>query len=432
MFEVLKNAWKIADLRKKIVYTFMIIAIFRIGSAIPVPFLDPANLTGMLSGTGTFFDYINVLSGGSFSQATLFALGIQPYITSSIIMQLLTIAFPSLERMMREGEEGKKKHAKITRMVTGALAVMLAVAYYFVLRNSGAVNYTTGTSGIIAAAAIILAFAAGACIVMWLGDQISEKGVGNGISIILFAGIVSSAPSAVASLWAYFTLGLEGQIQYLILVPLVVVIFALVIYFIVVMTSGERRIPVQYAKKVVGRKMYGGNSSFIPIKVTMSGVLPIIFAGAILSIPSTINTFFNANGTIGWMNSLFGIFNYTSWFYAILYFFLIIAFSYFYVTVQYNPVEIANNLRKNNGAIAGIRPGKPTSDFVARIISKITLIGGIFLGFIAVMPIFFSTFSGMNIAIGGTTVLIVVGVALETSKTLESQMMMRHYKGFLE
>ena len=432
MFDVFKNAWRIDDLRRKILYTFMILIICRIGSSIPVPYLDPSKLTEMISSGGNLLGYIDLLTGGAFSQATLFALSIQPYINASIIIQLLTIAIPALERLAKEGEVGKKKMNAITRYTTVGIGLGLSIAYYFLLRSQGAVQYTTGFSGAMAAVVIVLCFAAGSMAVMWLGDRITEKGVGNGISMILFVGILSRLPAGLGTLWAYLQIAAQGYTQYYFLVPLVVALFGAVIYFIVVMTTGERRIAVQYAKRVVGRKMYGGNASFIPIKVTMSGVLPIIFAGAFLGIPGTIKAFVDPNAASGFGKFL-SFFDYNSYVYAALYFVLIIAFSYFYVTVQYDPTEIANNLRKNNGAIPGIRPGQPTVEFIARILSKITFVGALFLGVVAVLPIIFSNLSGMSgLAIGGTSVIIVVGVALETSKALESQMMMRHYRGFLE
>lgn len=429
MFSILKNAWNTADLRKKILFTLFIILIFRIGSAIPVPFLEADALKNMLSSSNNIFGYIDLMTGGNFSRATLFALSITPYINASIIIQLLTIAIPPLERLAKNGEDGQKKIAKITRYTTVGIALVLGLGYYLLLRNGGALKeqYMVGKTGWFIGIIVVLAFTAGAMLVMWLGDQITEKGIGNGISIILFAGILSRLPAGLGTLFAYTQL---NPIYYF-AIPLVLALFGVVIYFIVVMTLAERKIPVQYAKRVVGRKMYGGQNTHIPLKVTLTGVLPIIFAGAILAIPSTIASFVDPKGT-SWVGGIASALGYTSPLYAVLYFLLIIAFNYFYVAVQYNPIEIANNLRKNNGGIPGIRPGKPTSDFISRILSKITLIGAIFLGLVAVLPILFTSATGINIAIGGTSVIIVVGVALETSKSLESQLMMRHYKGFLE
>ena len=432
MFQTLRNAWKILDIRKKLLFTLLILVIYRVGCAMPVPFLDSSALAGMISGDGNLLGFVNILSGGSFSQATVFALSIQPYITASIVMQLLTIAIPALERLAKEGDEGRKKIDRYTRYVAIGLAVLMSVGYYFMLRNQGAVKVTEGAAGIFSMICIIAIFTAGASIIIYLGSRIDEKGIGNGISMILFANIISGGPSAVNTLWSYIELANQGYTQYYVLVPLVVVLFLLVIAFIVFMTNAERRIPVQYAKKVVGRKMYGGQSTHIPIKVNMSGVMPIIFASSIVAIPGTIGAFVNPEVGSFWYN-FFNMFSYNSWLYALIYFLLIIAFNYFYVAVQYNPVEIANNLRKNNGAIPGIRPGKPTSDFIARIVSRITLVGALFLGILAVLPIIFGALATMpGLAIGGTSIMIVVGVALETVRSLESMMMMRHYKGFLE
>jgi preprotein translocase subunit SecY len=428
VLETIKNAWKIPDLRRKMLYTLMILAIFRIGSmAIPVPYLDPTAIQQMLSGNGNLLSFINILSGGAFEQATLFALSISPYITSSIVIQLLTVAIPALERMSKEGEDGRKKLNRITRYTTLGLALLQATAYYVMLRNQSAVRYTDGFSGVFAAIVIICCFTTGALLVMWLGEQIDEKGIGNGISMMLFAGIVSRAPHIIALLWQYLQIG--GS--YYFFVPAIIVVFVAVIALIVLMNNAERRIPVQYAKRVVGRKMYGGQSTFIPIKVNMSNVMPIIFASSLLAIPGTIKGFVDPQG-VGFWGKFLGLFDYNQWLYAILYFLLIIAFNYFYVAIQYNPLEMANNLRRNNGAIPGIRPGKPTSDFIAKIISKITLVGALFLAFIAILPIALGAIAKMNIALGGTTIIIVVGVALDFVRQLESQMMMRHYKGFLE
>ena len=434
MFQTLKNAWHIADLRKKILYTLMILVLFRLGTAVPVPFLDAQVLQQMLqnpANAGNLLGYLDILSGGAFARATIFALSITPYITSSIVIQLLTVAIPALERMAKEGEDGRRKINKITRYVTVALALLQAWAYYTLLRNqSGAVMYRSGFAGIFSAIVIIAAFMGGAMLIVYLGERIDEHGIGNGISMILFAGIVSRGPAAIQKLWIYLQMGSE-QPMYYFTVPLIVVLFLALIVVIIIMTNAERRIPVQYAKKVVGRKMYGGQSTFIPIKVNMSGVLPIIFASSLLAIPGTIKAFVAPNGTGFWANFL-GAFNYNTPLYAVLYFILILAFNYFYVAIQYNPIEMSNNLRNNSGTIPGIRPGRPTSDFIARIISKITLVGGIFLALVAVLPIGIGCITKMNIALGGTSIIIVVGVALDTFRQLESQMMMRHYKGFLE
>ena len=428
MFQTIRNAWAVPETRKKLLYTLMIIVIFRIGSAIPVPFLDPAALKAMIDTNNLGF--LDIMTGGSFAQATIFAMSIMPYINASIIMQLLTVAIPPLERMAKEGDTGRKKIAKITRYVTFALALVMAIMYYFLMVNVGAITseHRTGFAGFFVAAIIVVTFVAGTAVIVWLGERINEKGIGNGISIILFAGIISRGPAMINTAIQYLQL---GNPLYYVLIPLIVVIFIAMIAFIVVMTNAERRIPVQYAKRVVGRKMYGGQNSHIPIKVSMSGVMPIIFASSFVSILGIIAAFFKPEEGTFWKGFV-DVFSYTSIWYGIIYFLLIIAFNYFYVAIQYNPIEIANNLRKNSGAIPGIRPGKPTSDFISKVLSKITFVGAIFLGIVAIFPIIFTNISGINIAIGGTSILIVVGVALETMRTLESQITMRHHKGFLE
>lgn len=438
MFTTLKNAWSVPDIRKKLLYTLMIILLFRVGVAVPVPFLDPTALQAMLSsaeGAGNLLGYLDILSGGAFSSATLFALSITPYITSSIVIQLLTVAIPALERMAKEGEDGRKRIQKITRYTTVALALLQAFAYYTLLRNKyNAVKYVSGAEGIFAACVIITAFCGGAMLIVYLGERIDEHGIGNGISLLLFAGIVSRGYNAVKTLWEYFALGFMGEnpeLKYLILVPLIVVLFLALVVAIIIMTNAERRIPVQYAKKVVGRKMYGGQATFIPVKVNMSGVMPIIFASSLLAIPGTIAAFANLNPT-GFMTRFLTAFNHNTPLYGVLYFVLILAFNYFYVAIQYNPIEMSNNLRNSSGTIPGIRPGRPTSDFIARIISKITLIGGIILAIVAVLPIGVAGLTKLNISLGGTSIIIVVGVALDTFRQLESQMMMRHYKGFMD
>lgn len=431
MIETLKNAWKIADLRKKILYTLMIILIFRIGSVIPLPYMDPSAIQSMINMNGSLFGYLNILSGGSFGQATIFALSISPYITSSIVIQLLSIAIPYLERLAKEGEEGRKRLNKITRYTTVGLALFQSIAYYFMFRNMNAVAYRDGFQGVFAALVIILSLTAGSCLVVWLGECINESGVGNGISILLFVGIVSRGPAAAAKMFTYLQWGFSGETKYIFFVPLILVVFVAMIAFIIVMTNAERRIPVQYAKRMVGRKMYGGQSTHIPIKVNMSGVMPIIFASSLLAIPGTIKGFVDPNAE-RFVGKFLGLFDYNQWLYAILYFVLIIAFNYFYVAIQYNPLEMSNNLRKNNGTVPGYRPGKPTTDFISKVIGKVTLLGALFLAVIAIFPIFLGAVTQMNISLGGTSIIIVVGVALDTARQLESQMMMRHYKGFLE
>ncbi len=421
MLETLKNAWKVKELRNKILYTLLIIVIFRIGSVIPVPYIDPATIASATSGN-EFFSYLSILTGGGLEYGAIFAMSITPYINSSIIVQLLCVAIPYLERLSKEGEEGQKKLATITRYTTVILALIQGVAYFFYLDASNCLSITKGVW--FAAIVIVLTFTAGSAIVMWLGEQIDVKGIGNGISIILFAGILSRGPQAFAALMNYW----EGE-QYFAVIGIVIA-FLLIIAFIVWMTNAERRIPVQYAKRVVGNKMYGGQNTHIPIKVNMSGVMPVIFASSILMLPTMILSFMG--NTTGSFAKFLALFSTQGIFYAVIYFVMIIAFAYFYATIQFNPVEMANNLRKNGGAIPGIRPGKPTSDFISKILSRITLMGALFLSAIAILPIIIGNVGKLNISLGGTSVLIMVGVALDTVQNLESQMMMRHYKGFLD
>jgi len=445
MFQTLRNAWKIEDLRKKILYTILILLIFRIGSAITVPFVDITALeSAMGMSDANALSYFNMISGGGFSSASIFALSITPYINASIIIQLLTVAIPYLERLSKDGEAGRKKLGQITRYTTVILGLMLGIAYYFMVKNKyGALapEAQHGFDGFFAAVVIILCFTAGSALMMWLGEQINEKGIGNGISMLLLAGILSGIPSAARYLWAYFYgMGIEqlqqgntAGIGNIVLVLVALVLILLMIAFIVFMGDAERRIPVQYAKKVVGRKMYGGQNTHIPIKVNMSGVMPIILAVSILSLPSIIRSFIAAPAAGGFWEAFFNAFSPESWLYIILYFLLIVGFSFFYVTIQYNPTEMANNLRKNGGAVPGQRAGKPTADFIKRVLHRVTFIGALFLGIIALFPSLFGKFSGMTgLTIGGTSIMIVVGVALETVQQIESQMMMRHYKGFLD
>ena len=425
MLETIKNAWRVVDIRKKIFFTLLIIVVFRIGSVIPVPFIDYVGLRELSGGAiNEFFSYLSTLTGGGLEYGAIFALGVQPYINSSIIVQLLTVAIPVLERWSKEGEEGRKKIAKVTRFVTVVLALIQGSAYYVYLQKVGCIAHKGAALWFIAPV-VVLTLTAGSALVMWLGEQIDAKGIGNGISMLLFAGIISRAPQAFDLLFGYLKAG-----EY-ILVAAIVIVFLVMIGFIVWMTNAERRIPVQYAKRVVGRKMYGGQNTHIPIKVNMSGVMPVIFASSILMLPTMILSFMGNNTNNTWAK-IFSLFSVRGAFYAILYLVLIVAFAYFYVTIQYNPVEMANNLRKNSGAIPGIRPGKPTSDFISKILSRITLMGALFLGVIAVLPILISMFGVQGITLGGTSILIVVGVALDIVQNLESQLMMRHYKGFLD
>lgn len=434
MLKTIRNAWSIPDLRKKLLFTLMIIIVFRIGSVIPVPFLDMSALATAMNGMNegnTMLAYLNTLSGGAFANATLFAMGVTPYINSSIIMQLLTVAIPPLERMAKEGEAGRRKIGTITRYVTVGLGLVQGFAYWFYLHRSGVTVYTEGFSLVFSAIVIILVFTAGTALMMWLGEQINTNGIGNGISILLFAGIVAQLPYTLSMLGQFWELAGKGSTQFYFLVPLWIVIFVAIVWIITFMQDSERRIPIQYAKRVVGRKMYGGQSSHLPIKVALGGVLPIIFASSILSIPGTINLF--AKVKDGFWGAFFNAFDTSGWLYNVLYFILIIMFAYFYTTIQYNPIEMANNLKSNNGTIPGIRPGAPTADYIRNILSRITLIGALFLAVIALVPSIYGSATGMGrMAIGGTSIIILVGVALETVKQLESQMMMRHYKGFLD
>ena len=447
MFQILRNAWKIADLRKKILFTIMILLIFRVGSAITVPFVDVEAIKAMSNNTNDFMGYLTMMSGGGFSNASIFALSITPYINASIILQLLTVAIPYLERLSKDGEAGRKKLGQLTRYVTVGLGLMLGIAYYFMVRNTyKALNPAAGSMAPVgsqwfAAIVIILCFTAGSSLMMWLGEQINEKGIGNGISMLLFAGILSGLPNGFAFLYTYFweggiksvIAGNSADIGNAIIAVIVVLLFLAMIGFIVFMSDAERRIPVQYAKKVVGRKMYGGQNTHMPIKVNMSGVMPIILAVSILSLPSILVTFFGEPEAGTFWAAIVGAFNQNSWIYIILYALMIIGFSFFYVTISYNPTEMANNLRKNGGAIPGQRPGKPTADFIKRVLNKVTFIGALFLGVVALFPSLFGKISGVTgMTIGGTSVMIVVGVALETVQQIESQMMMRHYKGFLD
>ena len=428
MIQTIRRAWNIPELRKKILFTAMMLLIFRIGNAIPVPYVNTAMLKTYLDQMSTtVLGLWNAMSGGAFQAATLFALGVQPYINSSIIIQLLTVAIPALERWAREGgEEGKKKIQLLTRYATVAIAVLQGVGYYILMKNN--MNILTSDS-IWAAIVIVVSFIAGSCFVMWMGEQISEFGIGNGISMILFAGIISRIPTTVTTMVSNL---IAGTMKWWMVLLVVVGVLAL-ITLIVFVHDAERRIPVQYAKRQVGRKMYGGQSSTLPMKVNMSGVMPVIFAQSIAMIPSTIAAFFKApeEGTF-WYGFLQAI-DTKSFLYMLFYFVMIIAFSYFYSPIQFNPVEISNNLKKNGGFIPGFRPGKPTADFIKKVLNKVTLFGAVYLGVVAILPLILGMVIKNNaLSIGGTSVIIVVGVALETVQALESQMLMRQYKGFLE
>lgn len=418
----------------------MIIIVFRIGSVIPVPFLNVEALAGML-GTlgenGAILAYLDTLSGGAFAQATIFAMSVSPYINASIIIQLMTVALPYLESLQKEGEEGRKKLTAITRVVTIILALAQGTTFYFYLKSGSfqgtpIVRYTEGFAGVFVGIVIVLSFTAGAALMMWLGEQVNAKGVGNGVSILMFAGMVARLPSLITKLVGYFSLAValpEQFYQFYIYVPLFVVLFLFLMWIIVSMNDAERRIPIQYAQRTAGRKMYAGQNSHIPLKIGITGVMPIIFATSILAVPNFVNFFAKPTG---FWKTILDSFSINGPVYTTCYFFLIFIFAYFYVEITYNPVEMANNLRQSNAAIPGIRPGKPTADYIARVLSKVTFLGALFLAVIALLPIGFTVFTGMNnLSMGGTSIIIMVGVALETVKQLESQLMMRHYKGFL-
>ena len=421
MFTTLRNAWNIPELRKKLIFTVLIMLLYRIGNVIPVPYINVDALTDYFNRrlSDTILGLYNAMSGSAFSQATVLALSIQPYINSSIIIQLLTIAIPALERLQKDGgEEGKKKLNMITRITTVALGLLMGWAYYMMLVNSGAGIVTE--TGFLNAVVIILAFAAGSSVVMWLGEQITEHGIGNGISVILFANIISRLPAmlntAIDMVWWHIILVVVGMLALIVL--------------IVFTNDAERRIPIQYAKRVVGRKVYGGQNTNLPIKVSMTGVMPVIFAQSICSLPATICTF--GGWDEGWLYE--NVFSSSSWIYLVFYFLMIFFFSWFYSSIQYDPVEISNNLKKNGGFIPGFRPGKPTADFIKKVINKIVVFGALYLGIVALLPMVAGILlpSVQSLAIGGTSVIIVVSVALETVKALEAQMLMRHYKGFLD
>ena len=420
MFKTLRDAWQIPELRKKLMFTLVMMLIFRFGSVIPVPFVNAQAMATTFESvlSGTILGLYNAMSGSAFSQATVLALGIQPYINASIIIQLLTVAIPALERMAKEeGEEGKKKIEKITRYTTVGLGLLLGFGYYTLIKSYGVLEQT----GFLPALVIVLAFTAGSSVVMWMGEQITQHGIGNGISMILLAGIISRLPAMLNTMfhmvWWHVIIVLIGM--------------AALVLFIIFINDAERRIPVQYAKRVVGRKIYGGQSTNLPIKVSMSGVLPVIFAQSICSIPATIATFTGHTDGHWWYDHVWSS---NSWPYIIMYGLMIFFFSWFYSQIQYDPVEIANNMKKNGGFIPGFRPGKPTAEFIAKVISKIVVFGAVYLAIVALLPILAGKAMSdvQNLAIGGTSVIIVVGVALETVKALEAQMLMRHYKGFLD
>ena len=439
MFKTYKNAFKIPELRSKILFTLFIIILYRIGSVIPVPFTNVGELGAAYSQTG-ILTYLSMLSGSAFAQGTLFALGVSPYITAQIVIQLLTIAIPALERLAQNGEDGRKKINKITRYVTVLLSVITGIGYYLIMENQyGLVK--KGYDNAFGIIVIIACYVAGASIVMWLGEKIDEQGIGNGISILLFANIVSGLPQQIMSYVATLQGSKQAAWVIAVMATLAIVITLGNIVFVVYMSDAERRIPVQYAKRVVGRKVYGGQNTNLPIKLNMSGVMPIIFANTLVSLPVTIvtlvkNAKVKAGGGLGkfgtWLEKALGT---DSWFYVVLLLILIIAFAYFYISISFNPVEVSNNLMQNGGFVPGIRPGKPTALYIKKILNKVTLIGAFFLSIVACVPLVLNIVSGGLlgvIAFSGSTMLIVVGVIIETIREIEGQMTMRHYKGFLE
>ena len=446
MFKTLKNAWKIEDLQNKILFTLFIILLYRIGCAIPVPFVT-SNLAESFNNYygDTILGYMSLLSGGAMSQATLFALSVQPYITSSIIIQLLTVAFPnSLGKLAKEGEEGQAKIKKYTRIITVAIALITAYGYTAVLAyGNGESSYLVaehinwngywGTGiGILNTFVIIASFVAGASIIMWLAELIDAKGIGNGISMILFFNIISGGPQLINNLWLMITKNQHGLGLGIPLGVLSVLITAAMVVLVVWVTHSERRIPIQYAKRVVGRKMYGGQGSHLPIKLNMTGVMPIIFASSIVSVPATIAMFFQGSGFANWVTKWLGP---NSWVYVIIYLVLIVAFAYFYILISFNPIEVANNIKNNGGSVPGIRTGRPTAEYITKILNRITLIGAFFLIIVAGLPMIINIVSGgsfQGLAFGGSSLLIVIGVAIETFRDIEAQITMRNYKGFLD
>ena len=464
MFQTLKNAWKIPELKNKLLFTLLIVLLYRIGASIPMPWISNTIYDALQSSSaGSIFQYLNLLSGDAFSRATLFALSVSPYITASIVMQLLTIAIPALEKMAKDGENGKKKITAITRVVTVVLALITAYGYTMYLENmfSSSVLYA-GSKGFtlwFCRIVLILCYCAGASLIMWLAEKINEHGIGNGISIILFANIVSRVPTyltqSIPGICKSITRSIEQDVVKTILnVVLYIAIVAVILAavgFVVWFTGSERKIPVQYAKRVVGRKMYGGQSSSLPLKLNMSGVMPIIFANSIVALPATIAAFFTNVKSDSWLagaktffEQLTDILSYTSPIYVVIFVALIIAFSYFYIMISFNPVEVANNIRNNGGSVPGIRPGKPTVDYIKKILNRVTLIGGLFLCVISGLPLLImvvlnlipsltSVVASMSeLAFSGSSLLIVVGVALETVRELEAQITLRNYKGFLD
>ena len=443
MINTIRNAFKIPDLRKRLWFTILMMVVFRFGAHIPVPFLSKEAMQAFLSGGTDLFSLFDVFTGGAFSNATVMAMGVSPYINASIIVQLLAVAIPSLERLSKEGLEGRKKLNKITRYLGIALAFIQGAGLYVTLHNIGVTNNIEAirNEGVLTFFVITLTFTAGTAFIVWLGELITEKGIGNGVSLIIFAGIVSRIPTAAVSIYrSYLAHGVRSLMNVSLAIAILIIAIAAIV-LVVLFDSAERRIPVQYAKRVVGRKMYGGQSTNIPVKVVMGGVMPIIFASSIMAFPATIVRLATGNSlpqtgiwyrVLGCLSAGYGP-GWTDAVYSVLYFLLIIFFTYFYSAIQFNPIEMANNMKKSGGYIPGYRPGKPTSDYISKVASRLNLTGAIFLGIIAVLPVVVgAVFNISGMQIGGTSLLIMEGVALESVRQIESQMVMRNYKGFLE
>lgn len=440
MFKTFKNAWRTPELKTKLLFTLLIIMIYRLGSSIMVPWVSSNAVEYFNSlNSGSIFGFMNLLSGGAFGQATLFALGVSPYITSSIVMQLLTIVIPKLEQWSKEGEEGRKKISAVTRIVTIILAIVTAIGYSLYIINAGMTTIDVSKNYAFQVIVMVACYCAGASIVMWMAERVNDYGIGNGISIILFAGIVSRLPSGVIGFIGKIYDGKNFNPWWILWCAVIAAILLIAVFFIIWFTDSERRIPVQYAKRVVGRKMYGGQSSNLPLKLNMSGVMPVIFANAIISIPATIASFANMKGENKFWNAVTSILANTKPLYIVIFVILLVAFAYFYIMISFNPVEVANNIKNNGGAVPGIRPGKPTKDYIQKILNRITFIGALFLCVISALPMIvnaicvaFEHTEFQSLAFSGTSVLIVVGVVLETARELESQLTLRNYKGFLD
>ncbi len=424
MIRTIAQAWKIADIRKKIIFTLLMLLVFRLGSNIPVPGIDRDILKEVFSGNTGLFGLFDLFSGGAFSNFTIFALSITPYITASIILQLLTIAVPSLEALAKEGTEGKKKIAQYTRYLTVVLAFIQAIGL-----SVGLFRQAVVSKDFFSITVIVLTLSAGTAFLMWLGEQINENGIGNGISLIIMAGIVSRIPSAIHQTWIKLQAGEIGIVSIILFC-----LFALIVVVgIIVIQQGQRRIPVQYAKRVVGRKMYGGQSTHIPMKVNQAGVIPVIFSLSLLQFPLTITYFIPKGGFADFVNTwLSPNGNPGVWIYGVFNIILIMFFTYFYTAITFNPMEVANNMKANGGFIPGIRPGRSTVEYLNKVMTRITFVGAVFLAFIATLPTLIQQFTALQIGFGGTSLLIVVGVALDTMKQLEAQMVMRNYQGFLK